>query len=118
MNGTTVSLDFSRRVARFHLGSDQPPDELTHKTVNMYSFSRQSWQRVARRLERHISAGRVGGYYETVFAEMVADGDLSFEAVFFDNRRWYEIDTLEDLCEAERIFPSSHGRPTSGAVGA
>ena len=117
MNGTTVSLDHSRRVMRFHMGTDQPPDELTHKTVNMYSFSRSSWQRVTRRLEQHVSAGRVNGFYETVFAEMVADGDLSFDAVFFDNRRWYEIDTLEDLHEAERLFPRNNRRRISSAVG-
>jgi choline kinase len=117
MNGTTVSLGHSRRVTRFHMGKDQPPDELTHKTVNMYSFSRPSWQRVTQRLERHISAGRVNGYYEAVFAEMVADGDLSFEAVFFDDQRWYEVDTLEDLRAAERLFPRNNGRRTFGAVG-
>jgi len=117
MNGTTVSLDHSRRVIRFHMGRDQPPDELTHKTVNMYSFSRLTWHRVTRRLERHISAGRVNGYYEAVFAEMVAERGLSFEAVFFDDQRWYEIDTLEDLREAERLFPSSNERLTSGTVG-
>ena len=117
MNGTTVSLDHSHRVIRFHMGKDQPPDELTHKTVNMYSFSRPSWHRVTRRLERHISSGRVNGYYESVFAEMIAEGDLSFEAVFFDDQRWYEVDTLEDLREAERLFPSSNGRLISGTVG-
>ena len=117
MNGTTVSLDHSGRITRFHMGGDQPPVELTRKTVNMYSFSRPSWQSVTRRLEQHISAGRVNGYYETVFAEMVADGDLSFEAVFFDNRRWYEIDTLEDLRNAEQLFRRNDARLTSFAVG-
>ena len=117
MNGTTVSLDHSHRVIHFHMGGDQPPDALTHKTVNMYSFSLPSWQRVTRRLERHISAGRVNGYYESVFAEMVTEGALSFEAVFFDDQRWYEIDTLEDLREAERVFGRSDRRQTSGAVG-
>ena len=116
MNGTTVSLDHSYRVIRFHMGRDQPPDAFTHKTVNMYSFSLPSWQRVTRRLECHISAGRVDGYYESVFAEMVAEGDLSFEAVFFDDQRWYEIDTLEDLREAERVFRRSDRRQPSGAV--
>jgi len=117
MNGTTVLLDRSRRVTRFHMGGDRPLDELTYKTVNMYSFSRLSWQRVARRLEQHVSAGRINRYYETVFAEMVADGKLTFEAVFFDNRRWYEVDTLEDLCAAERLFPRNNGPLTSLAIG-
>lgn len=117
MNGTTVSLDHSGQITRFHMGGDQPPEELTHKTVNMYSFSQPSWQSVTRRLEQHILAGRVNGYYETVLAEMVADGDLSFEAVFFDNRRWYEIDTLEDLRNAEQLFRRNDARLTSFAVG-
>ena len=112
MNGTTVSLDSSDQVTRFHLGRsqlqlsrNQSVGELTHKTVNMYSFSHSSWLRVSQKLEQYISAGRVNGYYEAVFAEMVAEGELSFEAVFFDDQRWYEIDTLEDLHEAERLFP-------------
>ena len=117
MNGTTVSLDHSRRVIRFLMdGRDQPPDEPAYKTVNMYSFSRPSWHCVTQRLERHISAGRVNGYYETVFAEMVAEGDLSFEAVFFDDQRWYEIDTLEDLHKAEQLFWRSDRQRTSAAV--
>lgn len=117
MNGTTVSLDPMDRVTRFHLDRDHSADELVHKTVNMYSFSRPSWQRVTQRLEQYVSAGRVGGYYEAVFGEMVAEGSLSFEAVFFDDRRWYEIDTLEDLRNAEKIFPRNDERLTSFAVG-
>jgi len=128
MNGTTVSLDHSQQVIRFHMGGDRhmsgarlpelgSQKTAAYKTVNMYSFSQPSWQRITQRLEEFISAGRVNGYYEAVFAEMVAKGTLSFEAVFFDDRRWYEIDTLDDLREAERLFPSSNGRLTSGAVG-
>ncbi len=62
MNGTTVSLDHSSRVTRFHIGKDQPTSELPHKTVNMYSFSRSSWQRVTKRLEQYVSSGRVNVY--------------------------------------------------------
>jgi choline kinase len=117
MNGTTVSLDQRGRVTRFHIDRHPTAEELTHKTVNMYSFSCPSWQRVTRRLEHYISTGRVSAYYEAVFAEMIADGELSFEAVFMDHQRWYEIDTLEDLREAERLFSRIDGRRTTGAVG-
>jgi len=113
MNGTTVSVDPWRQVTRFYVGSQPSPDELTYKTVNMYSFSRSSWRRIARRLDQYVSAGRVGDYYETVFAELVAEDSLSFQAVFFDNKSWYEIDTLEDLREANRRFPTHRGRSIS-----
>ena len=42
---------------------------------------------------------------------MVADKALAFDAVFFDKNRWYEIDTIEDLHQAELIFP----RPSKDA---
>jgi choline kinase len=113
MNGTTVTLDPNQQVTRFHVGSHRAMGERTYKTVNMYSFSSPSWQRVASRLDEYVSAGRVGEYYETVFAEMVAQGDLSFQAAFFDNEHWYEIDTLGDLYEAEKLFPAYRGLPTA-----
>jgi len=111
MNGTTVTLDAWQQVTRFHIGGHAASGEL--KTVNIYSFSSSSWRQVARRLEQYISAGRVNEYYETVFAELVAEGRLTFEAAFFDNECWYEIDTLDDLYEAERLFPTHRGQPTS-----
>jgi choline kinase len=105
MMGSTVGLDSLQRITDFRVGHSEVPDDSRYKTVNIYSLSLPSWRRVAERLDRRISAGKVNDYYETVFAEMVADGSLSFEPVFFDDGRWYEIDTLADLHEAERLFP-------------
>ena len=115
MNGTTVTLDPGRCVARFHAGDHHSPDEPNYKTVNMYSFSSLSWRCVASRLDQHITTGNVSSYYETVLAELVSEGRLSFQAAFFDNECWYEIDTFKDLQEAERLFPAilprlSHAR--------
>ena len=62
--------------------------------------------------------GRLDEYYEAVFADMVADGSLAFDAVHFDADQWYEIDTLADLNEAEKLFGAPRhvpGRPL-GAV--
>jgi NDP-sugar pyrophosphorylase family protein len=64
------------------------------------------------RLSDYVSDGKLGVYYEAVFADMVADGSLAFDAVFFDADRWYEIDTLADLDEAEKLFGSPC--PTAG----
>ncbi len=104
MMGSTVSLDPFQRITDFHVGHSEIPDDSRYKTVNIYSLSLPSWRRVVERLDRRISAGKVNDYYEAVFAEMVADGSLSFEPVFFDDGHWYEVDTLNDLYEAERLF--------------
>ncbi|MEE8060087.1 MAG: phosphocholine cytidylyltransferase family protein [Pseudomonadales bacterium] len=103
MNGTTVDLNAQEGVTAFHVNRET--NKRRYKTVNIYSLSLQSWQRVIARLDCYIADERVGEYYEAVFADMVADGSLKFDAVFFDKNRWYEIDTINDLHQAELIFP-------------
>ena len=104
MNGSTVTVDQFQQVKAFWNGTAAPLNEIIYKTVNIYSISLPSWHRITERLDAHISAGRVNDFYEIVFAEMVADGSLSFQTVSFDDNPWYEIDTVEDLIEAEIMF--------------
>jgi len=104
MNGTVVRLNTDKAVTAFHVSNDVD-DERSYKTVNICSLSSQSWQRVIARLDRYIEDGRVNDYYETVFADMVADASLEFDAVLFNENKWYEIDAMEDLHQAEVMFP-------------
>ncbi|PHS06011.1 MAG: nucleotidyl transferase [Blastopirellula sp.] len=105
MMGSTVGINSNHQITDFHVGHSEGLLGSRYKTVNIYSFSRSSWQLVAERLNERIMNGKVKDYYETVFAEMVTDGSLDLEPVFFADGCWYEIDTAEDLHEAERIFP-------------
>jgi choline kinase len=104
MNGTTVSLNKSQKVKNFNNGAPASPDEIRHKTVNIYSFSLFSWRDIIKKLNHYISEGKVNCYYETILAEMVTDGSLSLQAVSFDEKLWYEIDTVEDMRKAEKLF--------------
>ncbi len=104
MLGTTVSIDEFGRVVSFRVGADPCGSGFGHKTVNLYSLSAATWREVVRRLDQRIAAGRVHDYYEVVFAEMVAEGLLTLQSVHFDEGRWCEIDTLEDLRVAEQLF--------------
>ena len=103
MDGTTVTINNHQKIGAFYGGNHQR-DGKHYKTVNIYSLSRKTWHLVQERLERQISANRMGGYYETVFADMVNEGCLPFSPVFFDPKRWYEIDNHADLQEAEKMF--------------
>ena len=107
MNGTTVTLNDKKNLEAICLGAESCNKSSHYKTVNIYNFSRHTWSLIQERLDQYISAGKVNGYYEEVFAEMVAEGGISFAPVFFDAAHWYEIDTLEDLRAAERMFPES-----------
>ena len=44
-------------------------------------------------------------FYEAVFAELVSRGDLSMAVHVTGDRKWTEVDTVEDLREAEAMFP-------------
>lgn len=105
MNGTTVELNSDSSVTSFEVGQniDNTP---RYKTVNIYSLSLDSWNKVVDRLGGYISGERFGEYYEVVFADMIADGSLNFDAVLFNENRWYEVDRLEDLNAAELMFPA------------
>ena len=109
MSGTTVTLDSEGVVDAFF---PSPPgvygqhctDADHFMAVNICSLSRETWDEVRRRLDRHVSAGETGTFYETVFAEMTAQGCMAAEAVIFPIDRWYEIDAAVDLRAAELIF--------------
>ncbi|WP_341221281.1 phosphocholine cytidylyltransferase family protein [Polaribacter atrinae] len=105
LNGTTVTLNDQNKVMQFQPGTTEPYTETRYKTVNIYSFSLESWQEVTKKLNQYIEAGNVNAYYETVFTTLVAEKTLTFEAVSFDEKPWYEVDTILDLAEAEKLFP-------------
>lgn len=105
LNGSTVTLNSTDKVNAFHSNTLNKFDEIRYKTVNIYSLSMSSWHRVVERLGQYIRAGRVNDYYEAVFQQMVAEKTLSLQAVHFDHKPWYEVDTLEDLASAEKLFP-------------
>ena len=105
MNGTVVELNTDKKsVKAFHVNHNVD-DARQYKTVNIYSLSLQSWNKVSARLDSYVEDGRVGEYYETVFADMVAEGSLELDAVFFNENKWYEIDCMKDLHQAELMFP-------------
>ena len=116
MNGTTVTIDHHQEVKAFGVSGSNSHDARQYKTVNIYSLSRYSWNIVRERLERHISNNKVDGYYETVFSELVSEGILHFNPVLFGTNQWYEIDTLDDLHDAEQIFPQHAIVPISSGI--
>ena len=111
MNGTTITIDSLNRVQAFGMGGNGYTEITRYKTVNIYSLSDSTWRKVVERLELHISSGKVNEYYEVVFKEMMADGSLSMDGVFFDPEGWYEIDTPADLANAERILEETDTYP-------
>jgi L-glutamine-phosphate cytidylyltransferase len=107
MNGTVVRLGEDDRVETFFLTTTPGrPDDLhgLHKTVNIYHFRVHDFMRVVRpRLEARMGAGDVNAYYEAALADAVSDGELTLQAVTFDDGTWEEVDDAEDLARAEHL---------------
>lgn len=105
MEGTSVTINKDRKVIGFRNDTNFCQDEIKYKSVNIYSFSQSTWRVISKRLDKHIKAEQVKGYYETVFSELVDEGTLLLDVVSFDEKSWYEIDTMQDLVEAVKLFP-------------
>ena len=105
MDGTYVTINQSQQVKAFFKDNKAQMAVDSYKTVNIYCISLSSWQCIVEKLDQHVSDGKINEYYEVIFTEMIADGTLSFEIVSFDSKPWYEIDTIEDLKKAEKLFP-------------
>jgi hypothetical protein len=124
MSGTTVTLDSHGIVDEFFpappgVYGEHCTDAEHYMAVNICSLSRDTWSEVRRRLDVHVAAGETGTFYETVFAEMTAQGAMTARAVIFPTDRWYEIDAAADLRAAELIFrglPSVAGGPSLRAL--
>ncbi len=105
MNGTTVDINHGAESLRFHLAANGRSSG-THKTVNVYCFSQQSWLHIGKRLAQHIALGNVNDFYEAVLASMVDDGELQLVPVVYPQNNWYEIDTADDLNAAQAMLQS------------
>jgi choline kinase len=105
LNGTTVTINDKNIITAFQPGTTEPYTETRYKTVNIYSFSIESWRKISKKLNQYIAEGSVNSYYETVFSVLVSEKNIQLEAVSFDKKPWYEVDTILDLAEAEKLFP-------------
>jgi len=76
------------------------------KTVNIYAFSRETLaQQFLPILDQYIDHGLTSEFYEAVISHLIARGDLQMAVHLTGNRMWTEIDTEDDLRQAERLFP-------------
>lgn len=107
MNGTVVDFDHDYRVKHMYMKRDQTENfsyEDKYKTVNFYKISEQmSRSFFLPKLDEHIAGKDTGSYYELIIKEAV-DSGLPFYVFETGDRKWFEIDTQEDLQMAQQLF--------------
>jgi NDP-sugar pyrophosphorylase family protein len=109
MNGTVI-LERNGLSTHMVLGSQQSADfDYRHalKTVNIYVLSRETLaSQLLPSLDQYIDHGLTNEFYEAVMAQLIANGELQMAVHLTGNRMWTEIDTEEDLHQAERLLQS------------
>ena len=65
----------------------------------------------------YVASGRVNDFYEAVFRDMAVERGFNPRAVSFDEGKWYEIDTLDDLRAAEQLFADNGVPPVAPSGG-
>ena len=106
MNGTVI-LAHGDWASAMVLKVDQPRGfdyGPALKTVNIYRFSRRTVRdELMPALGDYVSRGLTGHYYEVAIARAIADGAMQLHVLRTGARAWAEVDTVEDLVDAERM---------------
>lgn len=107
MDGTVVTLDNDNNILNFitkkafnfdHKGS-------YYKTVNIYKFSKEfSRTHYVPFLDAYINALGCNEYYEQVLRVIALLDKPGLKALPLHGEKWYEIDDIQDLNNAETIF--------------
>ena len=117
MNGTVILAD-DRVAEAMVLKADQGPDfdyRSVLNTVNIYRLSRETLaESIIPEMEEFIAEGRTDQYYEAAFAKLIQSGRMNMTVMMTGKNRWAEIDTLEDLRYAEKMFVSASATVRTG----
>ena len=109
-SGTVVRKTDDGKVTSMILGADQGTSfdyADAFKTVNIYRLDGKFLRdRYIPALSAAVEQGNVSVYYESVFKDLIATGEVEFQAVNVGDRLWYEVDDYDDLETAAYIFAS------------
>lgn len=103
-DGTTVTINEDGTLRSMYVGPETTDEDDLYKTVNIYSFSKSTWNHLFRELDRMVGEGDVNGYYETAIRNLARENKIRLKIADFSDLWWDEIDTPEDLERVEAII--------------
>jgi choline kinase len=110
MNGTAILAE-DGIANHMVLKSDQGPEfdyGQALKTVNIYRICKETLaETIVPKMKEILDDNGSDMYYEAVFANLIESGCMKMAAMNTGNRKWAEIDTLDDLRDAERLFAAA-----------
>ncbi len=107
MNGSVILAEDGLATSLV-LGAEQSPDfcyDRALKTVNIYKLSQSTLRDCfLPRLDWWVAQGRTDQFYEAALAGLIDDGDVQLGVHLAGRRLWMEVDTREDLRNAEKLL--------------
>lgn len=116
MDGTVVTLDDENNIISFISQKAFKFSDIKtyYKTVNIYKFSRSfSTNKYVPFLEAYCKALGNNEYYEQVLRVISLLDKSDLKALPLSTEKWYEIDDLQDLNNAEVLFSTESKSLTS-----
>lgn len=113
MDGTMVRIDGDNNIVNFVPKKAFNYDEVDsyYKTVNIYKFSREFSEKVyVPFLDAYCRVMGNNEYYEQVLRVITLLDGANLKALPIGNKRWYEIDDVQDLDIAEALFSEGTDR--------
>ena len=110
MDGTMVRIDSENNILNFVPKKAFRYEDVDHyyKTVNIYKFSKKfSANDYVPFLEAYSKVMGNNEYYEQVLRILTALDRTELKALPIGDKKWYEIDDVQDLDIAETIFSPS-----------
>lgn len=100
-SGTTVTLTENGMVNQMFIKQEPPNETTIFKTVNIYSFSNDTWDLLKKNMDDLIKKGDINMFYEAALKPLVSAKQIELEMVDFSNVMWDEIDSMPDY---ERVL--------------
>jgi len=101
-SGTTATVTDCGHLASLFINDPAPPDVFTYKTVNIYSFSLETWRVLHSALGKKLAAGNLNSFYESAIRDLLNDLGIRLKVVDFSDFWWDEIDSENDLDRVNR----------------
>lgn len=107
MDGTMVRIDSERNIVNFVPKAAFRFEDVSvyYKTVNIYKFSKEfSQKEYVPFLDAYSKVMGNNEYYEQVLRVITMVHNSTLKALDIEDKKWYEIDDIQDLDIASAIF--------------
>jgi L-glutamine-phosphate cytidylyltransferase len=101
-HGTTARATPCGHLESLHMKGRAPAASGHFKTVNICSFSMDSWNKLYPVLQAYVDSGRTDIFYERAICDLIESGKIRLRVADFSDHWWDEIDSGDDLLRVRR----------------